>query len=270
MAHASSAVQQHPTAAGSVDRSLLPKEHGAWGQLLLPLAVALSAVDAVHWPAWLLAAAAFALFMAHEPLVVWLGQRGRRAAREQSARAVRHLSVWWIIAGATGGSALLASDWMVRGCVAVVLAQALVFFFWFVARGNERSTLGECWLALTLPGAALPVAVAAGTTLPAALHTWASFALAFTAGVFGVRGIIHQHKFRTAGAGWSGLLVVFVGIVVLTLLAPIDGIAALVFWAIVVGNRWICPTPKALRRVGWCLVLGSVLQTVLLVMTELP
>src|SRR5262245_28487506 len=70
---------------------MLPREHGAYGQLLFPLVTAL----AVGWPtvaAYGLAVAGIALFVAHEPLLVVMGQRGVRAEREQTRRAWRWLT----------------------------------------------------------------------------------------------------------------------------------------------------------------------------------
>ena len=79
-------------------RSLWPKEHGAYAQLLAPLALAL-----VHGPitpaSVALAIASVLAFVAHEPLLVVLGLRGTRAAREEGPRARRHLL-------ALGGGAL--------------------------------------------------------------------------------------------------------------------------------------------------------------------
>ncbi|HEY5961440.1 MAG TPA: YwiC-like family protein [Polyangiaceae bacterium] len=241
-------------------RSLLPKEHGAWGQLLLPLIVALGSARTPNLHAWALAAAGVALFMAHEPFVVWLGQRGTRAAREHSDRALRHMGVWGLIAAAMGGAALLDTDWWVRGAASIALTMVLVFVLAFLMRGTERSTPGELWLAFTMPAAAVPATLALGNPPISAITAWASFALAFSAGVFGVRGIIRWHKHRDASAGWAGLCTVFAASVGLTMLAPREGAAALLFWAIAVGCRLARPAPRALKRVGWCLVAGSVLQ----------
>ncbi|MDE3154816.1 MAG: YwiC-like family protein, partial [Acidobacteriota bacterium] len=83
---------------------MLPREHGAYGQLLFPLVTAL-ALGRPGAAALALAAAAIAAFLAHEPLLVLLGQRGTRAARERGPEA-RHwftgLAAMAAIAGAAG------------------------------------------------------------------------------------------------------------------------------------------------------------------------
>src|SRR5215472_11819220 len=67
---------------------MFPREHGAYGQLLFPIATAL-AIGRPGVGALALAAAAVCAFLAHEPLLVLLGQRGSRAAREDGAQARR-------------------------------------------------------------------------------------------------------------------------------------------------------------------------------------
>src|SRR4051812_49522750 len=90
---------------------MLPREHGAYGQLLFPLVTAL-AVGRPRVVAWLLAASAVGAFLAHEPLLVLLGQRGARAARAQRGQA----AIWFggtAVAAAGGGGgagAMLAAD----------------------------------------------------------------------------------------------------------------------------------------------------------------
>ncbi|MBK8937310.1 MAG: YwiC-like family protein [Polyangiaceae bacterium] len=72
-------------------RSLMPREHGAYGQLVLPAAAAL-----IAWPSFggaALAVAATAMFLAHEPALVLLGQRGARARAELGAAARSRLTV---------------------------------------------------------------------------------------------------------------------------------------------------------------------------------
>jgi hypothetical protein len=71
---------------------MLPKEHGAYGQLLFPMATAF-AVAGVSPESGVAAAAMTAVFLAHEPLLVWLGRRGSRAKRENGRRAMWFLLV---------------------------------------------------------------------------------------------------------------------------------------------------------------------------------
>ena len=79
-------------AAHSSPRSLMPREHGAYGQLALPLLTALFSGRPTA-AAFLYSTAAVFAFFAHEPLLVLLGQRGSRAFRELGARARLRLTL---------------------------------------------------------------------------------------------------------------------------------------------------------------------------------
>jgi hypothetical protein len=67
---------------------MLPKEHGAYGQMAMPLVTSL-VVAGASAPGLLLATAVVIAFLMHEPLVVLLGRRGGRAKREAGGRAGR-------------------------------------------------------------------------------------------------------------------------------------------------------------------------------------
>src|SRR5512138_3779118 len=79
------------TAVVNPRRSMLPHEHGAWGQLAMPLLTAF-AIGRPTAAALALAAAVVLAFLAHEPAIVLLGQRGRRARDEDGDRARRWLA----------------------------------------------------------------------------------------------------------------------------------------------------------------------------------
>ena len=82
-------------------RSLLPHEHGAWGQLAMPLLTAL-AIGRPTVGSLLLTLAVVLAFVAHEPLLVVLGQRGKRAREQDGARALRWLAALGALAAGTG------------------------------------------------------------------------------------------------------------------------------------------------------------------------
>lgn len=71
-----------------MSRSYLPREHGAYGQIGVPLAVALLSGRPGYATA-LLALAAIAVFFAHEPILAFASRRGGRA--RETARAARRL-----------------------------------------------------------------------------------------------------------------------------------------------------------------------------------
>src|SRR5512137_832178 len=69
-------------------RSLLPHEHGAYGQIAMPLLCAWM-LGRPGAASLLLGAGAFAGFLSYEPLLVAVGRRGRRAREEHGPRARR-------------------------------------------------------------------------------------------------------------------------------------------------------------------------------------
>lgn len=242
-------------------RAMAPKEHGAWGQLLVPMFVALAAARPT-WISFALSVTVVLLFMAHEPLVLLLGQRGTRAMREAAPRAKLRLGVFLVAAASTGIAGFLAANWVVRAALLINVGLVAVALLAFLLRDNERSTLGELWIAMVLPAAAVPIAMAGNVDPITAMFVWASFALAYVAGIFGVRGIIAVHRKADRRAGWAGLFGVLVGVLLLIPIHPACALAAGVFWATMAICRLICPSPKSLRRIGWTLVGASLVQGV--------
>jgi hypothetical protein len=127
--------------------SLLPKEHGAYGQLTFPLLTSF-AVAGVSVPSVLIACAVVAAFLAHEPLLVLLGGRGPRAKREDGRRARVWLAAAIVVAVGAGLAtlAVMASGirtWLLLPLVPAALVAAAV------TSKREKSALGEIAVALT-------------------------------------------------------------------------------------------------------------------------
>lgn len=176
-------------------RSLWPKEHGAYAQLLVPLLTGFAA----GWPPSLASLgwglAAVLAFLAHEPALVRLGQRGPRAQTEAGARALRALLGLASLAalGAAAGWALGPVDVWVLGAESAAAALAVVV----VAAGRGRSTLGEWTAAIALSGAGTLVAAASGEPASEGFVRWGAWGLGFGAATGGVRGVIAAHRKRT-------------------------------------------------------------------------
>jgi hypothetical protein len=175
--------------------SLLPKEHGAYGQLAFPVVSSLT-LAGVTPSSVLIAGAVIALFVAHEPLLVLLGRRGTRARREHGRTAV----VWLGAAGVLGLALGLASFALAPAnakwwfglplSTGAVLAAA-------IAADQERTAGGEVAAALTFSFVAAPMCVAAGADPGIALSVAVVFATIFATSTLAVRGII----FEVRGAG---------------------------------------------------------------------
>src|SRR6266542_1954987 len=121
--------------------SLLPKEHGAYGQLTLPLLTSF-AVAGVSVPSLLIACAVVAAFVAHEPSAVLLGGRGPRAGREEGRRAAMLLAVAMVIVVGAGLAALSSMAVGIRGWLLLPLLPAALVGA-AVAAKREKSALGE-------------------------------------------------------------------------------------------------------------------------------
>src|SRR5512137_2398394 len=90
-------------------RSLLPHEHGAYGQIALPLVCAL-ALGRPGASAILLAAGAFAGFLSYEPLLVASGSRGARAREEDGPRARRLAALLLAVAVTLAGAGFVLAS----------------------------------------------------------------------------------------------------------------------------------------------------------------
>jgi hypothetical protein len=248
---------------------LVPREHGAYGQLLFPLVCALL-IGRPAAGAYLLAAAGLAGFLAHEALLVLLGQRGSRALRERRRQAWSSLTLFGGIACVCGASALVVLPRLPLLALGATVALALLVAG-AVAVGRERSTVGEMLVAVTLASLSVPVALAGGLGMTAALTVFAVFASVFVTATAAVRAMIG----RTSRAGgpppvMAGLLPVCV-VVLLEVLAVRGHLARVAPWAALPVSGlglWLtirAPSPRNLRAVGWTLVGASALTAVILV-----
>jgi len=168
--------------------SLLPREHGAWGQLAFPLVSGL-ALGRPGLPALLLAAAIVLAFLAHEPLLVVLGQRGRRVEAGLGRRARRALAAALLAALAAGAAGLALAGPPARLAVlpAATLGAAAVAL---AAARLERTLPGELLVAAALATCAAPVALAAGAPPQWAWSAAATWLAAFASATLPVRAIL--------------------------------------------------------------------------------
>jgi hypothetical protein len=248
---------------------MLPREHGAYGQLLLPMATAL-AIGRPSLAAGAVATAVVAAFISHEPLTVLLGRRG--AALRRSKR--REARVWFAASLAAALSA---------GALAVVLmppdtqwallvpimpaARAAVS----VVRGRERTTAGEVVSAGALASASFPVAVAASASAAVALACVLAFTSGFVAATVSVRAVVAQVHGGGAASryGAAATAVSLVGSVAVLAFGGVVSTAAL--WgalpvcAVALALVVAVPPPCYLRQIAWTLVGASVLTGIILV-----
>jgi hypothetical protein len=248
-------------------RLLLPKEHGAYAELAVPMLAALGA-GAPRTSALLLAGSAWAFFLAHEPALVLLGRRGERVRTEQRTRAVTRLLVLGLAGAALGGLGLVLAPPAVHGASLAVAVLAIAFGA-LVALGEERSTAGEVLAAITLAGAGFPVALASGVDGGVAWRAWLVWSLGLVAVVIPARSI-GAHRRSSAPVGVRALpagLALGIGI---ALWGPLlRGLELAALAPLVIAGGWLGiarPQPRRLRQVGWSIVGATVLTACVLVL----
>jgi hypothetical protein len=256
---------------------LLPREHGAYGQLAFPLVTAL-AVAGVSTTGLLLTASVVAGFLAHEPAVVLLGLRGSRSGRALRRRAIVSLGVTGAIAAAAGLWAVLEMAPAARWSIGVPLVPAAMLLL-LTTSGREKTTPGEIAAALAFSGAAVPVVLACGGGLTTALAVAVPFAFLFAASTLAVRVVI----LGTRGGGdpeatattRRAALGVAVGGALLLALSHVAGLTpASVLPAAAPGLLTATlvalqpPHATRLRTLGWTLIAVSLLTSVIIVATR--
>lgn len=250
-------------------RSLLPREHGSYGQLLFPLINGL-ALGEINLAACVLSLAPLCGLFAHEPLLVALGQRGRRVRRQQGRRALL-----WL--GPLGGGAIIsvtAGLVLAPGLARLLLIVPLFLaasLLGFIASRRERTTWGEVVAALALSSWVLPVALAGKAQLAHAVACWVVWGGAFTVATVAVRAVLLLNDQRTS----SALVPTTVSLAVLTLAAtgvlagigilpPITPLALCPICLLALALTAFPPPLSKLRTVGWSLMGSSTMTLILL------
>lgn len=241
----------HAADETKVSRSLMPREHGAYGQLAMPSLAALASGRPTT-ASILLVVSSIAVFFAHEPLRVALGHRGTKAKRMDSGRARARAFVLGLVALATGASALVLSPPARIATMAVV--PALVVVGILVIGNVDRTSLGEIVAGTALCGASVPVAAASGAGLFEALTVWGVWSFGFALTTLGVRVVTSKSAAERRLLPWivvalvaAGILAFVGGFRIVSAAAPLALIALVL--------AVMRPEAKHLRRVGWALMI---------------
>ena len=180
---------------GTAQRKMVPREHGAYAELLFPI-VSVFLGGSPTTATWLLAVGAIASFLANEPLLVLFGQRGTRTKRAESDRAKRALLVFLLLALGTGVAGLLLTTTVVQYAVGVplLLGAALMML---AIQGLERSMMGEGLAAATLSSIAIPLGLSAGLDLTLTLAVALIWLVTSLLGTAVVRLTVGRTKAKT-------------------------------------------------------------------------
>lgn len=248
---------------------LLPREHGAYAELLFPLATGL-AYGTPSAPAVAFAVAASALFLAHEPAAVATGRRGARLkALHQRAARIQGAGLSAVAVGAGAVGWVSAPDARIAALVPAAIALVLLPV---VLAGREKSLVGELLVVATFAATVLPVARANGAAWSFALFAAVVWFVGFALGTVAVHAIKARHK-GTGRSGWTvhaAPALAAVAVVAALVVASHPWLPALVPLAIVPGAGVALVAsvsgvhPRHLKRVGWSLVGAHLLTLALL------
>jgi len=170
----------------------IPKEHGSWAMLIVPLVVGLSVAPGWHWRSPVLWVAALAFFLLRYPLAMLVKTR-RRAASSQRVELWRWAAIYGGLAGLCGGWLVLANGlwWLVP--MSLLGALLVVLHLWLVARRQEMSVTGELSAIIGLAmGAPMAYYVAGGQLDAIALLLWLINGLYFGGTVFYIKLKVRQ------------------------------------------------------------------------------
>jgi hypothetical protein len=244
----------------------MPREHGAYAELLFPLVTGL-ALGRPGVPGAGFAAAAVLFFLLHEPLAVLAGARGERVRTDSAARARRRILIL-AAAGALAGGVALATgsrDAALAALIPLGFAAALAPA---ALTARVKNLGGELLVAATLAGTLVPVAVAGGAgwhyALLAAAIWFTSFLLA-TLTVHALKTRAKGHlspRWTLRAAPLLGIATIVAGVAagVSGAIPLLAGLAVLPPALVTLAVNLLAVHPRRLRRVGWSLV-GANLAT---------
>ena len=238
-------------------RSLWPREHGAYFQLLVPLVTSLVLVP-ITPAAGLLAVAACCGFLANEPLLVVLGHRGRRLREQDGSRAARQLALLASLTAVAGTAGLWLAPHALE--IAAIVAVPTAITIGLAWRRLERSLAGEILAAITLSGASAAVLVAAGSSAEAALQVWGAWGIGYACTVIAAHRVLARHR---KPATWHDTVAALVlaattmaGVALLARGWLVGASTPLALTSLVVVLR--APSAKYMRTVGFVFAIASV------------
>jgi hypothetical protein len=195
-----------------------------------------------------LTAASCLAFVAHEPLLVVLGNRGPRTAAAIGGRATRRLVGLGVSALGLGLAGLAMGPHGI-GWIAAVVGAVVAAVIALARRGDEHTLAGEIVAAVALTGASAPVMVAAGSTMSTAVTLWLAWATGFAATVVAIHRVIARHKRPATKIDVAlGVVLASVGAACLML----GAVASIAVPLVTIATVLVIAAPKAshLRAIG--------------------
>jgi hypothetical protein len=172
-------------------RSLVPREHGAYVQLFAPLLAALL-IRMPSISAILIAIAATSAFFGSEALLVLRGGRGVRRREQDSGRASKRVRQLGLLAIGTATIGFVLAPTAAALAAAVMLPATGVLIL--ATRRRVHTISGELLAAISLAGAAVPVAAASGVPIHETLALWMAWGAGFATTVVAVHGVLRRRR----------------------------------------------------------------------------
>jgi hypothetical protein len=266
-AERSSYIEPHPVPR----RLLLPKEHGAYAQLIFPMITAV-AIGRPNGAQFLWITAAITAFLAHEPLLILAGERGQRSRARLAIRARCTAALLLALAVAAGLIGWWFAPPAARLAVVAPLALAAILVP-IILSHREKTLYGELLASFTFSTLAIPVALAGGASAGAALIASGVWCSVFSLSTLTVRAAISRVK-KVVGrkrACCANLLLSIAATLAAIFLArsgiiPVLAAAALMPVALIASAFSIFEVhTRHLRTMGWSLVATSIMTLVALV-----
>lgn len=122
-------------------KPLLPKEHGSWAMLIVPILLGAIIAPVWHWRILILMAAALGFFLVRFPLALLI--KTRRRARTNRAELWRWVYIYGGITTLSGGWLLLVERLWFLAVMGIFGTGLILFHLWLVYRRQEMSVIGE-------------------------------------------------------------------------------------------------------------------------------
>ncbi|WP_442505853.1 YwiC-like family protein [Novipirellula sp. SH528] len=238
---------------------LKPKEHGAYAILGIPIVTSL-AITGPTVVGVSVAAASVAGFLAHEPLLVAWGHRGKRA-KQNTPSATKRLGTLLAITVMFGTLALALGSPSVRGSLLGCSVLAISGFALAIA-GKHRTLGGQMWGVIGLSVPCVPILLAGGLSFADTMQIWTTWLVGFAATTMAVRGVIAAQKRHSRQIHWLSISALSILVAVTTFAEYSLTITTLPMLAMSWYLMLDPPHARQLKRVGWTLVVGTVATAV--------
>jgi hypothetical protein len=242
----------------------MPREHGAYVELGFPLVTALG-LGRLNFAQLLLAIATVAVFLAHEPILVLAGERGRRALGHFKRQAASLAIVLLVVAIGTGAVGWWNAPPIARATLVLPLIFAALLIPLILSH-REKTLAGELLVAFTFSSALIPIAMAGDVAPRIAVTAGAVWAGIFLLETLTVRGVRASRKeIITAERSFLASLVGGVMGILAAIVITMAGALPLLAGVAIVPAALVALTcalarvhARQLRTLGWSLAASNV------------